>query len=129
MDLLGVVMLGQWLEQSVAAVGREQTERMIEMYDMTGNLSARLKQTMLLLVDSYGDDDKRIPNRPNVTDLSLLMELDGLLRYRNRALETAVLSLLGNSRERPGKDPIVRNLKAQEKASRSEAHEIGVTSG
>ena len=103
-DLVTVVMLGQWLDRAITAVGRTETEKIIEMYDITGNMPAQMKQTLLLIIDSYGHNGKgtRRNNRNSIglTSLSLLMEMDSLLRYRNRALEAAVLSLLAERESR-----------------------------
>jgi hypothetical protein len=107
-DLVTVVMLGQWLDRAIAAVGKTETEKIIEMYDITGNMPAQMKQTLLLIIDSYGHNGKsprrNSRNSIGLTSLSLLMEMDSLLRYRNRALEAAVLSLLAERESRQKKE-------------------------
>jgi archaellum component FlaD/FlaE len=107
-DLVTVVMLGQWLDRAIAAVGKTETEKIIEMYDITGNMPVQMKQTLLLIIDSYGHNGKstRKNNRNSIglTSLSLLMEMDSLLRYRNRALEAAVLSLLAERESQQKKE-------------------------
>lgn len=107
-DLITIVMLGQWLDRAIAAVGKTETEKIIEMYDSTGNMPVQMKQTLLLIIDSYGHNGKSTRrnsrNSIGLTSLSLLMEMDSLLRYRNRALEAAVLSLLAERESRQKKE-------------------------
>jgi len=104
-DLLTISVLTQWLSRAIAAVGRNQTGKLVEIYVITGNLPPRLKEAMLLLVDLYGDgsQDEDTPVTEYVsatTSIQLLIELDSLLRYRSGALESVVLSMLLN--EGPG---------------------------
>ena len=104
-DLLTISVLTQWLSRAIAAVGRNQTGKLVEIYVITGNLPPRLKEAMLLLVDLYGDgsQDEDTPVTEYVsatTSIQLLIELDSLLRYRSGALESIVLSMLLN--EGPG---------------------------
>jgi hypothetical protein len=98
-DLLTVSVLAQWITRAAAAVGRDQIGKLVEIYDVTGNLEPRLKDTMLLLADLGGDggqtEDATVTDYvPTAVSLQLLVELDGLLRCRNDALESAVLSQL-----------------------------------
>jgi hypothetical protein len=55
-----------------------------------------MKQVILLLADlysngNYAEDDDTVPATVSV---QLLIELDGLLRYRTGALESVVMSML-----------------------------------
>lgn len=98
-DLLSISVLAQWLSRATAAVGRNQIGKLIEIYDVTGNLPPRLKEAMLLLADLYGDgsQDEDTPVTEYVSaamSIQLLIELDSLLRYRRGALESVVLSML-----------------------------------
>jgi hypothetical protein len=98
-DLLTVSVLAQWISRATAVVGKEQIGKLVEIYDVTGNLEPRLKDTMLLLTDLCGGSDKTEAASatefvPTALSIQLLVELDGLLRCRNDALESAVLSQL-----------------------------------
>lgn len=134
-DLITVVMLGQWLDRAIAAVGRTETEKIIEMYDITGNMPAQMKQTLLLIIDSYGHNGKstRRNNRNSIglTSLSLLMEMDSLLRYRNRALEAAVLSLLAERESRQKKEQDSRQPRQDEESqiNNKEVQTVGASYG
>ena len=95
-DLLTVSVLSQWLSRAAASVSKEQICKLVEIYDITGNLTPRMKQVILLLADlysngNYAEDDETVPSTVSV---QLLIELDGLLRYRTGALESVVLSML-----------------------------------
>jgi len=100
-DLLTISVLAQWLSRAIAAVGRKQTGKLVEIYVITGNLPPRLKEAMLLLVDLYSDGshDEDTPVTECVsatTSIQLLIELDSLLRYRSGTLESVVFSMLLN---------------------------------
>jgi hypothetical protein len=95
-DLLTVSVLSQWLSRAATSVSKEQICKLVEIYDITGNLTPRMKQVILLLADlysngNYAEDDETVPSTVSV---QLLIELDGLLRYRTGALESVVLSML-----------------------------------
>jgi hypothetical protein len=95
-DLLTVSVLSQWLARAAASVSKAQICKLVEIYDITGNLPPRLKQVILLLADLYSngshtEDDENVPATASV---QLLIELDSLLRYRTGALESVVLSML-----------------------------------
>jgi hypothetical protein len=95
-DLLTVSVLSQWLSRAAASVSKAQICKLVEIYDITGNLPPRLKQVILLLADLYSngshtEDDENVPATVSV---QLLIELDSLLRYRTGALESVVLSML-----------------------------------
>lgn len=96
-DLLTVSVLAQWVSRATATVGKDQIGKLVEIYDVTGNLESRLKDTILLLTDlcgagSQAEDAPVTDYVPTAVSIQLLIELDGLLRYRNDALESAVLS-------------------------------------
>ena len=98
-DLLTVSVLAQWISRATAVVGKDQIGKLVEIDDVTGNLEPRLKDTMLLLADLCGGSDQREEASatefvPTALSIQLLVELDGLLRCRNDALESAVLSQL-----------------------------------
>ena len=95
-DLLTVSVLSQWLSRAATSVSKEQICKLVEIYDITGNLTPRMKQVILLLADlysngNYAEDDETVPATVSV---QLLIELDGLLRYRTGALESVVMSML-----------------------------------
>jgi len=95
-DLLTVSVLSQWLARAASSVSKAQICKLVEIYDITGNLTPRMKQVILLLADLYGngnhtEDDENVPATASV---QLLIELDSLLRYRTGALESVVLSML-----------------------------------
>jgi len=94
-DLLTVSVLSQWLSRAAATVSREQITKLVEIYDITGNLPPRLKQAILLLADLYANSDRdESEDVPASVSMQLLIELDSLLRYRTGALESVVLSML-----------------------------------
>ncbi|HUV52477.1 MAG TPA: hypothetical protein VMW64_05320 [Dehalococcoidia bacterium] len=94
-DLLTVSVLSQWLSRAAATVSKEQITKLVEIYDITGNLPPRLKQAILLLADLYADNDRdESEDVPASVSMQLLIELDSLLRYRTGALESVVLSML-----------------------------------
>jgi len=95
-DLLTVSVLSQWLSRAATSVSKEQICKLVEIYDITGNLTPRMKQVILLLADlysngNYAEDDETVPATVSV---QLLIELDSLLRYRTGALESVVMSML-----------------------------------
>jgi archaellum component FlaD/FlaE len=133
-DLLTVVMLGQWLDRAVATVGKDETEKIVEMYDITGNLPVQMKQTLLLLIDSYGNNGEstRRSNKNSIglTSYSLLMEMDSLLRYRNRPLEAAVLSLLAERASQRRRDESPRQSRQKKESENSrDIHNVGAFNG
>jgi hypothetical protein len=96
-DLLTISVLAQWLTRASETVSKEQIGKLIEIYDITGNLPPRLKQAILLLADLYGNGNKDVEDDEDIpasVSLQLLIELDSLLRYRTGALESVVLSML-----------------------------------
>jgi hypothetical protein len=95
-DLLTISVLAQWLSRAAATVSKEQIGKLVEIYDITGNLPPRLKQAILLLADLDGDGNKAedAEDVPAAVSLQLLIELDSLLRYRTGALESVVLSMI-----------------------------------
>ncbi len=94
LDLLTVVMLGQWLDRTVGSIGKEHTGKILEIYDATGNLPGKLKEAMLLLSNVYQSDDDG-KNTIMTESLPRMMELDNLMRSRDRGvLESAILSML-----------------------------------
>jgi hypothetical protein len=104
-DLLTVSVLSQWLSRAAASVSKAQICKLVEIYDITGNLTPRMKQVILLLADlysngSHAEDDENVPATVSV---QLLIELDGLLRYRTGALESVVLSMLLDKGQRTRK--------------------------
>ncbi len=95
-DLLTVSVLSQWLSRAAASVSKAQIGKLVDIYDITGNLPPRLKQVILLLADLYGNGShtEEDENLPAAASMQLLIELDSLLRYRTGALESVVLSML-----------------------------------
>jgi hypothetical protein len=95
-DLLTVSVLSQWLNRAAASVSKAQICKLVEIYDITGNLPPKLKQVILLLADLYGNGShaEEEENLPATASMQLLIELDSLLRYRTGALESVVLSML-----------------------------------
>jgi len=95
-DLLTVSVLAQWLSRAAATISKEQILKLVEIYDITGNLPPRLKQAILLLADLYCDGSlaEVAEEVPATVSIQLLIELDSLLRYRTGALESVVLSML-----------------------------------
>jgi hypothetical protein len=105
-DLLTISVLAQWLSRAAATVSKEQIGKLVEIYDITGNLPPRLKQAILLLSDLYGDGNKAedAEDVPAAVSLQLLIELDSLLRYRTGALESVVLSMILDKGQNSRKD-------------------------
>lgn len=94
-DLLTMSVLSQWLSRAAATVSKKQITKLIEIYDITGNLPPRLKQAILLLSDLYASNDRDDSEDVSASvSMQLLIELDSLLRYRTGALESVVLSML-----------------------------------
>jgi hypothetical protein len=95
-DLLTISVLAQWLSRAAATVSKDQLGKLVEIYDITGNLPPRLKQAIILLADLDGDGNKAedAEDVPAAVSLQLLIELDSLLRYRTGALESVVLSMI-----------------------------------
>jgi hypothetical protein len=95
-DLLTVSVLLQWLTRAAESVSKAQICKLVEIYDITGNLPPRLKQVILLLADLYGNGShaEEEENLPATASMQLLIELDSLLHYRTGALESVVLSML-----------------------------------
>jgi hypothetical protein len=89
-------VLAQWLSRAAATVSKEQIDKLVEIYDITGNLPPRLKQAILLLADLDGDGNRSedAEDVPAAVSLQLLIELDSLLRYRTGALESVALSMI-----------------------------------
>ncbi len=108
-DLLTVSVLAQWLSRAIPAVGKEQIGKLVEIYDITGNLPPRLKDTMLLLAelcggDSQAEDTPAADFVPAAVSVQLLIELDSLLRCRSGTLESVVFSMLLDKGQGNGKD-------------------------
>ena len=99
-DLLTVSVVAQWMSRAIEAVGKDQIDKLVEIYDITSSLPPGLKETMLLLSELYGGDgDSDISSDerrqvPATVSVQLLIELDSLLRYRQGALESVVFSML-----------------------------------
>ena len=99
-DLLTVSVVAQWMSRATEAVGKDQIDKLVEIYDITSSLPPGLKETMLLLSELYGgggesdtpSDERR--QVPATVSVQLLIELDSLLRYRQGALESVVFSML-----------------------------------
>jgi len=109
LDLLTVSVLAQWMARVMPVVGREQLGKLVEIYDITGNLPSRLKDTMLLLADLCAGENQEAESStaeavPAAVSVQLLIELDGLLRYRNGAVESVVMSMLLDRAEGTRKD-------------------------
>lgn len=100
MDLLTVSVVAQWMSRAIEAVGKDQIDKLVEIYDITSSLPPGLKETMLLLSELYGGgseaEDASGEGRqvPATVSVQLLIELDSLLRYRQGALESVVFSML-----------------------------------
>jgi len=102
-DLLTVSVLSQWLSRAITIVGKSQITKLVEIYEITGNMPSRLKDTLLLLADLYGGDnqseDTAIDSVPATVSIQLLIELDSLLQYRKNTLESVIFSMLLNKGE------------------------------
>jgi len=95
-DLLTVSVLSQWLQRAATSVSKAHICKLVEIYEITGNLPPRMKQVILLLADLYnnGNQSGLDETVPAAESVQLLIELDSLLRYRTGALESVVLSML-----------------------------------
>jgi hypothetical protein len=104
-DLLTVSVLSQWLSRAATSVNKAQICKLVEIYDITGNLPPRMKQVILLLADLYSNGNHAGDNEiiPVAESMQLLIELDSLLRYRTGALESVVLSMLLDKGQRTRK--------------------------
>ncbi len=112
LDLLTIVMLGQWLDRALSTLGREQTENLVNIYETTGSISPRVKQAMLLMIELKESARKAGSDSQIITSMPLLMDLDGLLHRRNRTLESAVINILLEKRGASGNKPDAANLMA-----------------
>ncbi|MEE8374137.1 MAG: hypothetical protein V3R87_10495, partial [Dehalococcoidia bacterium] len=97
-DLPLLAILAPWLSRAVAAMGKEQMEKLVELYDVARELPPRLKEALLALLGFY-DDESSTSKPPGdvivMQGIPLLVELDSLLlRHRSGPLESAVLALL-----------------------------------
>jgi len=104
-DLLTVSVMAQWLSRAIGVVGKREVVKLVEIYDVTGNMPPRLKETMTLLADLCGgparEDEESGTEGASATEaMQLLIELDSLLRYRSNALESAVFSLFLGGEQR-----------------------------
>jgi len=104
-DMLTLSVMAQWITRAVSSVGRERVVKLVGIYDMTGNLPERLKETMLMLADFHGnghsgnghepdDSDEEAGNDSTEGIMQLLIELDSLIHCRKSAFESVMLSLL-----------------------------------
>jgi hypothetical protein len=97
-DLPMLAILVPWLSRAVAAVGKENLEKLIELYDVARDVTPRLKEALLSLLAFYDDDSgtgKPSGDAVVMQGIPLLIELDSLLlRHRTGPLESAILSLL-----------------------------------
>ncbi len=97
-DLPTLAILTPWLSTAITTVGRENLEKLVEIYDVARNMPPRLKQAVLLLIELHGDctpDCTESGEQLLRDSISLLIELDSLLlRHRTGTLESAILSLL-----------------------------------
>lgn len=97
-DLPLLAILAPWLSRAVASMGKEQMEKLVELYDVARELPPRLKEALLALLGFYDDEPStsKLPGDVIVMQgIPLLVELDSLLlRHRSGPLESAVLALL-----------------------------------
>ncbi|MEE8471341.1 MAG: hypothetical protein V3S51_08430 [Dehalococcoidia bacterium] len=113
-DLPMLAILTPWLTRGVATMGKDHTERLVELYDVARDLPPRLKQAILMLLDLHDDCNAgRLSGEALVREtIPLLIELDSLLlRHRTGTLESAVLSLL---QERMTKEKKARSRKVSD---------------
>jgi len=110
-DLLTVSVLSQWLARAAVSVSKTQICKLVEIYDITGNLPPRMKQVILLLADLYsnGSHAEADNSVPATVSVQLLIELDSLLRYRTGALESVVLSMLLDKGQNKGQNKGQKN--------------------
>jgi hypothetical protein len=97
-DLPTLAILTPWLSRAITTVGRDNLEKLVEIYDVARNMPPRLKQAIILLIELYGDCTSTCTESGEQLlrdSISLLIDLDSLLlRHRTGTLESAVLSLL-----------------------------------
>ena len=93
LEPLTLVMLLQWIERTQSTLGKEQTERLVEIYTNTGKVSEEARQTLQLLM---GLQQKDRDNKAVAETIPCLIELDQLLRYQDDPgiMRNAVLKLL-----------------------------------
>jgi len=104
-------VLSQWLARAAVSVSKTQICKLVEIYDITGNLPPRMKQVILLLADLYsnGSHAEADNSVPATVSVQLLIELDSLLRYRTGALESVVLSMLLDKGQNKGQNKGQKN--------------------
>ena len=86
----------QWLERAHSSLGRQQTQRLIELYCTTRDLPEQAKQTLQLMSALYGQDKD---NAPDTASIPYLLELDQLLNNQDETgtLKNMILKYLAFS--------------------------------
>jgi len=83
--------LARWVDKSVRKLGRQRTETILDISEMTGYLQPDLKEIMTKLVNTEGDGKTDSVTAREYLDS--LVELTTLLG-KNNETETALLSIL-----------------------------------
>jgi hypothetical protein len=90
-DLVTIGGLARWVDKSVRKLGRQRTETILDISEMTGYLQPDLKEIMTKLVNTEGDGKTDSVTAREYLDS--LVELTTLLG-KNNETETALLSIL-----------------------------------
>jgi hypothetical protein len=89
-----LLLLLEWLERSRGRLGKEQTDKLIELYVSCNTLPVEMRQSLKLLNGLSGGDGE---GKAALESLPLVMELDSLLRNPSPEADTLAsltLSLL-----------------------------------
>jgi hypothetical protein len=95
--LFTIAALTQWASKATRRIGQERVEAILDVYQMTGRLSAQLKQVALRLtcLGEGGEPESQVTTKDCI---AVLVELDGLLGQDARP-ESALVSILLNDLE------------------------------
>jgi hypothetical protein len=96
MDLTTIAMLARWVSNGIRRVGRKRMQSIVEMYQMTGNLSPKAREVIVRLVRMSDSEDPK-EAVPMTACIPVLMQLNTILggrQQRGGGLDPALLSIL-----------------------------------
>ena len=96
MDLTTIAMLARWVSNGIRRVGRKRMQSIVEMYQMTGNLSPKAREVIVRLVRMSDSEDPK-GAVPMTACIPVLMQLNTILGGRQQGgggLDPALLSIL-----------------------------------
>lgn len=92
LDLNTIAMLAHWASNGVQKIGRERMEVVVDMYNMTGNLSSKARDTILKLV-RFSEEEEPEEYIPISACIPLMMQLNTILTSESNGSEVPSVSM------------------------------------